>query len=56
MAGGWKTQNAGKSEKKKQMHVQMIKHLPAEVLEQMQSMTLDAHVRKVLKSYNRSED
>lgn len=42
--------------KKKQMHVQMIKHLPAEVLEQMQSMTLDAHVRKVLKSYNRSED
>ncbi len=42
--------------KKKQMHVQMIKHLPLEVLEQMKSMTLDAHVRKVLKSYNRSED
>ena len=42
--------------KKKQMHVQIIKRLPAEILEQMQSMTLDAHVRKVLTSYNRSEN
>ena len=37
--------------KKKQMHVQMIRHLPAELLEQMKSMTLDAHVRKVIKAY-----
>ena len=37
--------------KKKQMHVQMIRHLPAELLEQMQSMTLDAHVRKVIIAY-----
>ena len=42
--------------KKKQMHMQVIKHLPAELLNEMQSMTLDAHVRKVLKLYNRSEN
>ena len=38
--------------KKKQMHVQVVKHLPAELLSQMQSITLDAHVRKILKTYS----
>lgn len=37
--------------KKKQMHVQVIRHLPSELLAQMQSVTLDAHVRKILKEY-----
>lgn len=40
-----------KPKKKKQMHVQVIRHLPAQLLEQMQSITLDAHVRKILKAY-----
>ena len=37
--------------KKKLMHVQLVKHLPPELLAQMQSISLDAHVRKILKSY-----
>ena len=37
--------------KKKQMHVQVIRHLPDELLAQMQSITLDAHVRKILSNY-----
>ena len=37
--------------KKKQMHVQVIKHLPEELLAQMQSITLDAHIRKIIKFY-----
>lgn len=40
-----------KPKKKKQKHVQIIRRLPEELLAQMQSMTLDAHVRKVLKQY-----
>lgn len=41
--------------KKKQIHVQVIKHLSEELLEQMQSVTLDAHVRKILKKYQNSD-
>ena len=41
--------------KKKQIHVQVIKHLSEELLEQMQSITLDAHVRKILKKYQNSD-
>ena len=37
--------------KKKHIHVQVIKHLPEELLAQMQNITLDAHVKKVLKAY-----
>lgn len=37
--------------KKKRIHVQVIKHLPGELLEQMQNITLDAHVKKILKTY-----
>ena len=40
-----------KPKKKKQMHVQIIKHLPEELLGRMQSITLDAHVRKILADY-----
>ena len=42
--------------KKKQMHVQVVKHLPAELLSQMQSITLDAHVRKILKSFLKNSE
>lgn len=38
--------------KKKKIHVQIIKHLPEQLLEQMQEITLDAHVKKILKAYN----
>ena len=41
--------------KKKQMHVQVISHLPAELLGKMQSITLDAHVRKIISSYTRTD-
>jgi hypothetical protein len=41
--------------KKKQIHVQVIKYLSEELLEQMQSITLDAHVRKILKKYQNSD-
>lgn len=37
--------------KKKLKHVQVIKHLPDEVLAQMQSFTMDAHVRKIIREY-----
>ncbi len=37
--------------KKKWKHVQLIKHLPEEILEQLRSIELDAHVRKILKAY-----
>lgn len=37
--------------KKKRKHVQVVKHLPEEILMQMQCITLDAHVRKILKNY-----
>ncbi len=42
--------------KKKQMHVQVVKHLPTALLEQMQSITLDAHIRKILKSYRELQE
>lgn len=41
--------------KKKQMHVQVIRHLPEELLAQMQNITLDAHVKKILKAYLNAE-
>lgn len=37
--------------KKKLMHVQLIRHLPEEILAPMQEIRLDAHLRKILKSY-----
>lgn len=42
--------------KKKQKHVQVVKHLPEEILAQMQSITLDAHVRKILKNYRNMQE
>ena len=42
--------------KKKCKHVQVIKHLPDEILDQMQSITLDAHVRKLLADYRRLQE
>lgn len=38
--------------KKKKIHVQIIKHLPEQLLAQMQEITLDAHVKKILKAYS----
>ncbi len=37
--------------KKKWKHVQVIRHLPEEILAQMRSFELDAHVRKILSAY-----
>ncbi|MCD7820065.1 MAG: hypothetical protein LUH07_13615 [Lachnospiraceae bacterium] len=37
--------------KKKKKHVQLIIHLSEELLSQMQEITLDAHVRKIIKQY-----
>ncbi len=37
--------------RKKWKHVQVIRHLPEEILAQMKSFELDAHVRKILKAY-----
>lgn len=37
--------------KKKCKHVQPIKHLSEELLEQMADISLDAHVRKIVKTY-----
>lgn len=37
--------------KKKKIHVQIIRHLPEELLVQMKEITLDAHVKKILKTY-----
>ncbi|MCC8067977.1 MAG: KOW domain-containing RNA-binding protein [Clostridiales bacterium] len=37
--------------KKKRKHVQVITHLPENLLAQMKEITLDAHIRKILKSY-----
>ena len=42
--------------KKKQMHVQVVKNLPAELLSQMQSITLDAHVRKIIKLFMKNSE
>ncbi|MCC8049450.1 MAG: KOW domain-containing RNA-binding protein [Clostridiales bacterium] len=42
--------------KKNPKHVQMITHLPEELLEQMKEITLDAHVRKVLKKYRMMQE
>ncbi len=45
-----------KPKKKKQKHVQVIKRLPEEILDQMQRITMDAHVRKILKDYRNIRD
>ena len=45
-----------KPKKKKQKHVQVIKHLPEEVRVQLQSITMDAHVRRVLKDYQNLQE
>lgn len=42
--------------KKKRKHVQVVKYLPEEILTQMQSITLDAHVRKILKNYRNMQE
>ncbi len=42
--------------KKKQKHLQLIRHLPGELLAQMQDIYLDAHVRKILKSYREMQN
>ena len=42
--------------KKKRKHVQVIAHLPDEILDQMQCITLDAHVRKLLADYRRMQE
>ncbi|MCD7766364.1 MAG: KOW domain-containing RNA-binding protein [Lachnospiraceae bacterium] len=42
--------------KKNPKHVQMITHLPEELLLQMNEITLNAHVRKVLKNYRQMQE
>ncbi len=42
-----------KPKKKKEKHVQMIRHLPQELLEQMQKVGSDADVRRILKEYRK---
>lgn len=37
--------------KKKRKHVQIIRHLPDGLAEQIQAVTLDAHVRKIISAY-----
>lgn len=37
--------------KKKRKHVQIIRHLPEGLAEQIQAVTLDAHVRKIISVY-----
>ncbi|MCD8023693.1 MAG: KOW domain-containing RNA-binding protein [Lachnospiraceae bacterium] len=39
--------------RKKAKHVQEITHLPDEILAQMQEITLDAHVRSIVKEYQK---
>ncbi|MCD8105363.1 MAG: KOW domain-containing RNA-binding protein [Lachnospiraceae bacterium] len=40
--------------RKNAKHVQLITHLPDSTLARMQEITLDAHVRKILKEYSAS--
>jgi ribosomal protein L14E/L6E/L27E len=42
--------------KKKQKHVQLIRHLPEALLAQMNEITLDAHVRKILRAYEGTQE
>ncbi|MCI6867685.1 MAG: KOW domain-containing RNA-binding protein [Lachnospiraceae bacterium] len=42
--------------KKKWKHVQVIKCLPDEILSQMQNITLDAHVRRLLADYRKLQE
>ncbi|MCD7764544.1 MAG: KOW domain-containing RNA-binding protein [Lachnospiraceae bacterium] len=42
--------------KKNPKHVQMITHLPEELLLQMNEIALNAHVRKVLKNYRQMQE
>ncbi len=41
--------------KKKRKHVQVITHLPQELLADMRQISLDAHVRKIIKSYQEGQ-
>lgn len=40
-----------KPKKKKRMHVQLITHLPADILDAMQDLRCDAHLRKAIRAY-----
>ena len=46
-----KRRSLASPKKKKQMHVQLITHLPESLLEQMHEIRLDAHLKKIIKSY-----
>ncbi len=41
--------------KKKRKHAELIIHLPEDLLADMQEITLDAHVRAILKSYEQRQ-
>lgn len=40
-----------KPKKKKKIHAQIIRHLPEELLIQMESINMDADLRKILRAY-----
>ncbi len=44
-----------KPKKKKRMHVQLITHLPADILDAMQELRCDAHLRKVIRAYEQRD-
>lgn len=46
-----KSRTLAKPKKKKKIHVQIIKHLPEELLKQMESINMDADLRRILKAY-----
>lgn len=45
-----------KPKKKKQKHVQIIRHLPQELTEKMQTITENAHLRKILREYRAMQE
>ena len=46
-----KRRSLASPKKKKQMHVQLITHLPESLQEEMREIRLDAHLKKILKTY-----
>ena len=46
-----KTRSLEKPKKKKEKHVQVIRHLPEELLGQMRTICSDADIRRILKEY-----
>ena len=50
-----KRRKLDKLKKKKKIHVQIIKNLPDQLLEKMNRIECDAHVRKILAAYSGSE-